>query len=281
MATIAVLGTGLLGRGFAENLLEKGHDVRVWNRTASKCAPIVQAGAMQGANPADAVRGADRVHLVLSEDPIVDTVITALRPGLADGVPIIDHSTNLPQSVAARVPALRAQGVRYVHAPVFMGPASSRNATGLMLISGASTEVDALREDLQSMTGRLVELGEEPSRAAAVKLAGNSMLASLTAAMGDVFRIGRANGVPDDQMLGLFEMFSPTPAGMGKRLLGALQADPSFELTMGRKDVRLMVETAGGPEGMLVLPAILAAIDRAIEAGHGTKDFGIFAHPDA
>ena len=78
MDTVAVLGMGLLGRGFAENLLEKGHAVRVWNRTASRCAPVVEAGATLAESPAAAVEGADRVHLVLKADAAVAAVLTEL-----------------------------------------------------------------------------------------------------------------------------------------------------------------------------------------------------------
>ena len=90
MATIAVLGTGLLGAGMVENLLTKGHDVRIYNRTREKLAPLVDKGATACDDPADCVRGASRVHLVLSEDSAVDAVIEQLRPALALSAPTLD-----------------------------------------------------------------------------------------------------------------------------------------------------------------------------------------------
>ena len=68
MTTIALLGTGLLGAGMVENLLQKGHAVRIWNRSADKLAPLVGKGAVAAKDPADCVRGAARVHLVLAVD---------------------------------------------------------------------------------------------------------------------------------------------------------------------------------------------------------------------
>jgi 3-hydroxyisobutyrate dehydrogenase-like beta-hydroxyacid dehydrogenase len=278
MTTVAVLGLGLLGRGFAENLLAKGHTVRVWNRTASRCAPLVDKGAVAAATPEEAVRGAARVHLVLAEDTAVDAVLEALRPGLLPGVYVVDHSTNLPAGVAARVERLRAAGVRYVHAPVFMGPSNSRDATGLMLLSGAAADEAALRPALETMTGRVLYLGEEPDKAAKLKLTGNGLLIMLTAAMGDLFRMGQASGVSPDEILALFELFSPTASGMGRRALGAGTQPVSFELTMARKDVRLMLETAGAAE-LTVLPAVAARMDAAIAAGRGAEDFAAIANP--
>lgn len=275
MATIGVLGTGLLGAGFAESLLRKGHTVRVWNRTAAKCDPLVAMGAVRAADPADAARGAERVHLVLSDDSVVDPVIDALLPGLTDGAPIVDHSTNLPAGVDARVRRLGPLGVRYLHAPVFMGPANSKSATGLMLVSGDPMLVDALTPALATMTGKVLPLGNDPSRAATVKITGNGMLVMLTAAMGDLFAIGAARGMEPSEVLALFEVFSPTPAGMGRRALDAGKGPVGFEMAMARKDVRLMIQTAGA-ENLMLLPAIAAAMDRALAQGRGAEDFASF-----
>lgn len=279
MATVAVLGMGLLGIGFAENLLKKGHTVRVWNRTASKCEPVVQQGATAAESPAAAVAGVDRVHLILSEDRAVDAVIDALRPGLPDGVPIVDHSTNLPARVAERAAELRAAGIRYLHAPVFMAPANSKNATGAMLISGPAADIEPLMPALQQMTGRVLVLGEAPDKAAALKLVGNGMLVSLAGAMGDLFALAEATGLSDDDVMGLFEAFQPTPLAIGKRILATADGSraPSFELSMARKDTRLMIESAGGPDGLDVLPGIARAMDAALDRGEGSNDYTIFA----
>lgn len=275
---VAVLGLGLLGKGFAENLLAKGHAVRVWNRTPARAQPLAAKGATACASPAEAVRGASRVHLILAEDAAVDAVTEALRPDLAAGAYVIDHSTNLPAGVAARFARLRAAAVRYVHAPVFMGPANSRDATGLMLLSGPPEDEAALRPLLETMTGRVLYLGAEPDKAAKLKLAGNGLLIMLTAAMGDLFRMGQASGVSPEEILALFDVFSPTGAGMGRRALAVGKQPAGFELTMARKDVRLMLETARAAK-LTVLPAVAAAMDDAIADGRGTHDFATIAAP--
>lgn len=278
MGTIALLGTGLLGAGMVENALAKGHSVRVWNRSAQKLAPLAKRGATPCANPAEAARGASRVHLVLSEDAAVDAVIAKLRPGLGQGVPIVDHSTNLPAKVKARFLALRAAGVRYLPAPVFMSPLNAREASGVMLLAGPKADHDEFGGELSTMTGKLAYVGEAPELAAVYKLAGNSVFFALAAAFGDIVAIGKANGVRAESMLGLFDVFNPGAAlpGIGKRVLAAVDTPPSFELTMARKDARLMLEAAA-PEPVVVLPAVAAAMDRAITAGNGERDFAVFA----
>ncbi|MEC8651950.1 MAG: NAD(P)-dependent oxidoreductase [Planctomycetota bacterium] len=278
MATIAVLGTGLLGAAFAENLISKGHTVRVWNRTRQKLAPLVEKGAMAAADPAECVRGADRVHLVLSEDTAVDDVVEQLRPGLGDGVPVVDFSTNLPAKVLARFERLRAAGVRYVSSPVFMAPKHARTGTGLIVMSGPQADDEELRPALEEMTGKFWYLGERVDLAAIYKLAGNSFFFAVTAALGDTLALGRANGVDESVMMELFQEFKP---GSGlhtvhERIATACDGTPSFEMTMAHKDARLTKE-ASGAEHLLVLPAVIAGMERAIDNGDGGADFAAFA----
>lgn len=281
MSKIAVLGTGLLGAGFVESLLAKGHQVVAWNRTAAKLSALVEKGAVAAASPAQAVEGVDRVHVVLAEDAAVDAVIEAARPGLAAGTWILDHSTNAPAGVAARHTRLRAAGLRYVHAPVFMSPRDARGATGLMLLAATAEEAAELLPLLAPLTGKVWHVGERPDLAAVYKLCGNGMLVSLVGTMGDLFAVADAQGVPPAGVLALFEEFRAGAAlpFMGRRVLSAPTAAPSFELTMARKDVRLMVEAAGGPEGLVVLPALAAGMDAALATGPGDRDFAVFAWP--
>ncbi len=283
MATIAVLGTGLLGAGMVENLLAKGEQVRVWNRSAHKLAPLVARGAQAAATPAEAVAGAERVHLVLAEDDAVDAVLAAARPGLGAGVPVFDHSTNRPDRVAERTARLRAEGVRYLSAPVFMSPNDGRNATGLMLVAGPTEEFEAARPALERMTGRLWHVGERADLASAYKLFGNSVLIGLSGIAGDLLAMGEAQGLAPEQVGALFEVFKPGAAlpFFVQRVAKKGEMPASFELSMARKDVRLMLEAAGGAEGLVVLPAVAEAMDQALAEGLAERDFSVYAWPRA
>ncbi len=125
--TIAFLGTGLLGSGLAEAAAKRGEQITVWNRTASKAQALEAFGARVAASPAEAVRGATRVHLVLRDDAAVEEVIAALRPGLDAQAIIVDHTTTQPALTAERSRRLNAEGVRYLHCPVFIGGGAPRD----------------------------------------------------------------------------------------------------------------------------------------------------------
>ena len=95
MTRVSVLGMGLLGAGFAEGLLARGGStVVVWNRTPAKCEPLVALGATAAPSAAEAVRGAQRVHLVLLDDDSVERTLAECQAALHPDAIVID--TRLP-----------------------------------------------------------------------------------------------------------------------------------------------------------------------------------------
>lgn len=173
---IAFLGTGLLGGAFAEAAAKRGDSVTAWNRSMDKAVALATFGVKAAPSPAEAVKGASRIHLVLKDDAVVDEIIAALRPGISPDAIVIDHTTTLPKLTAERAIRLQAEGIKYLHCPVFMGPPAARNAQGSMMVAGPSALFESVKADLAKMTGRLEYLGERGDVAAANKLLGNAML---------------------------------------------------------------------------------------------------------
>lgn len=272
MARIAFLGTGLLGAAFAEAAAARGDTVTAWNRTAAKAQALARFGVKSAASPAEAVRGASRVHLVLRDDAVVDEVIAAARPGLAAGAILLDHTTTRPDLTAARAKRLRAGGLDYLHCPVFMGPAAARQAQGSMMVAGPRALFERVEADLAKMTARLEYLGERADLAAAHKLFGNTVIIGLVAIMADVLAIARSSGVDPQAAIDRLRTLDLN-AMVARRGVAMAKGDftPSFELAMARKDVGLMLETAEGAP-LAALPAIAARMDELIAAGHGGKD---------
>ena len=276
MPSIAVLGTGLLGSAFAEGLLTRGGcTVTVWNRTRSKAEPLVALGAHVADTPAQAVRGADRVHLVLLDDDAVDATIAELRSGLSPHAVIIDHTTTQPARTAARVAALDAGGVAYLHAPVMMGPPAARTAKGMMLVAGPTERVSHVRDGLSAMTGELWHVGERADLASVYKLVGNAMILSLIGTVADIMHMVDNAGVPRSGAMDMLAKTNPSGA-MAFRgpMMRDNQFDTNFALDVARKDVRLMIETAGA-QPIPLLHALAARMDTLIADGEGGKDFAV------
>lgn len=275
MANIAFLGTGLLGGAFAEAAAKRGDTVTAWNRSPDKVQGLAQFGVKAATTPAEAVRGASRVHLVLKDDAVVEEVISAARSGLSPGTILIDHTTTLPRLTAERAERLHAQGVKYLHCPVFMGPAAARNAQGSMMAAGPRALFESVKADLATMTGRLEYMGERTDLAAVNKLFGNAMIIGISAVMADILTLAQASSVDAEdaiKLLGFLDL-NAMVAGRGANMAKG-NFTPSFELVMARKDVRLMLETSGD-RPMAALPAVAARMDQLIAAGHGAKDASV------
>ena len=277
MANIAFLGTGLLGGAFAEAAAKRGDTVTAWNRSPDKVLALAQFGVKSATTPVDVVRGASRVHLVLKDDAVVDEVISAARSGLSPETILIDHSTTLPRLTAERAQRLQVQGVKYLHCPVFMGPPAARNAQGSMMVAGPRALFESVKAELAKMTGRLEYMGERTDLAAVNKLFGNAMIIGITAMTADILTMAQASSVEAEdaiKLLGLLDL-NAMVAGRGANMARGNFA-ASFELAMARKDVGLMLETAGD-RPMAALPAVAARMDQLIARGHGAKDASVMA----
>jgi 3-hydroxyisobutyrate dehydrogenase len=277
MANIAFLGTGLLGGAFAEAAAKRGDTVTAWNRSPDKVLALAQFGVKPAATPSQAVREASRVHLVLKDDAVVEAVISDARAGLSPETILIDHTTTLPALTAQRAQRLHAERVKYLHCPVFMGPAAARNAQGSMMVAGPRALFDAVKEELARMTGRIEYLGERPDLAAVNKLFGNAMILGIVAMTADILTMAQASGVAGEdavKLLGLLDL-NAMVAGRGVNMAKGSFAT-SFELAMARKDVRLMLETAGD-RPLAALPSIAARMDQLIASGLGARDVSVLA----
>jgi 3-hydroxyisobutyrate dehydrogenase len=267
---------GLLGSGFAEGLLTRGgSEVVVWNRTTSKCEPLVGLGATAAESPAEAVRGAERVHLVLLDDDSVDEAVADFQAALHPDAVVIDHTTTLPARTAARAAALDAVGIQYLHAPVMMGPGAARTAKGMMLVAGPVERFERVREALTAMTGELWHVGERSDLAAVYKLFGNAASLSVVGVLADVMRIADGADVPRS---GVLEMLAKVnlngPLAMRGTMMLTGEYEANFTLDVARKDLRLMLETA--VEGTTpMLSALAARMDDVIEAGLAKQDFAV------
>jgi len=277
MAKVAFIGTGLLGSAMVEGLLRRGDAVTVWNRTEAKARALEPIGARVAASPADAVDGAERVHMTLPDDAVVDAILADVTPRLGPGTIVIDHSTASPAGTAIRVRRMAESGVRFLHAPVFMSPAMASQSIGLMLVAGPPALFAAVRTELEKMTGEVWYLGDDGQRAAALKIFGNSMIFVIIAGITDVFAMAKGLGIAPADALSVFSKFQAAGVikSRGEKMArGDFSA--SFELAMARKDLRLMLEAAAD-QPLVVLPAIGRRMDEAIALGHGTDDLGAIA----
>jgi 3-hydroxyisobutyrate dehydrogenase len=275
----AFLGTGLLGSNFVKALLNKGDQVQVWNRTVSKAKELELFGANAFSNAADAVKGADRIHLTLKDDASVNEVLQAASSEFMPGAIIIDHTTTSKEGAIQRTNEWEEKGFLYQHAPVFMGPINALESTGFMMVSGDDTLIDKLQPELSKMTGKLLHFGSEPGKAAAIKLAGNAFLVCFTAGIRDTLALSKALDISVTELFTLFNEWNPATMLQGrlKRMTSGDYSQPSWELNMARKDTGLFIKAAEGKTDLAVIPSIAELMDEWIEKGYGNNDWTVIA----
>ncbi|MBK9030345.1 MAG: NAD(P)-dependent oxidoreductase [Myxococcales bacterium] len=276
---IAFLGTGLLGSGFVRHLLATTGGITIWNRTARKLAPLVAAGARAAATPAEAAAGATRVHLCVKDDAAVDAILAEVLPVLTPDAVVIDHTTTSVAGSRARAARAAVAGVGFLHAPVFMSPGAAAAAKGIMMCAGAADVFARVDGALAAMTGDLWYVGDDHGRAAAMKLCGNAMIIAITAGMADALAIGRSAGLAGADVLEVMTRLKPGGAiELRGKKMAAGDFAASFELTMARKDLGLMIDEVT-PAPLAALAAIAARADALIADGHGADDLGVLALP--
>jgi 3-hydroxyisobutyrate dehydrogenase-like beta-hydroxyacid dehydrogenase len=167
--------------------------------------------------------------------------------------------------------------VRYLHCPVFIGPAAARAGQGTVLASGPRALFDAVEPALARMAPRVAYLGERADAAATYKLCGNALIVGLSALVADVFSVAAGAGIAPDDALGVLDFLDLRGmiAGRGRNMAAGNFA-PAFELAMARKDVRLMTESAGD-RPLAALPGIATRMDALIAEGRGGDDLGVLA----
>ena len=270
---------GLLGSNWVRAMRKRGEEVHVWNRTASKATALEEIGAKAFATPAEAVKGTDRIHICVSDDNAVNSILEQASQNLGKDAIIIDHTTTSTSGALERTEKWKKHGITYIHAPVFMGPQNAHDSTGTMLISGDQEVVRVIEPELSKMCGNLMNLGPDPKEAAAYKLLGNHLFLSLTAGIADTFTLGKAMGLSRDDVSEFIDQMGSTPikARVARILLGNYD-EPTWELTMARKDARLMTEeTERAGMTLDVMPTFGAHMDKLITEGFGAKDWSIVA----
>ncbi|HEY0797537.1 MAG TPA: NAD(P)-dependent oxidoreductase [Candidatus Baltobacteraceae bacterium] len=277
MADVAFFGIGLLGSGLVEGMLSRGESVVVWNRTISKAQALEPLGAIVIADAAEAAAAGDRIHICLTNDAAVDSLLSRISDHIRPGTLIIDHSTVSPEGVTNRAKLLDGLGLEFLHAPVFMSPTTARTAGGLMLTSGPRERFEKAKPPLSTMTADLWYVGEPYDKAAIFKLFGNAMLIYVVQALADIFTLAKGVGIEPADANQIFAHFSTSGAiTMRGRKMAAGDFTPHFELETARKDAGLLLEMAqrNGVE-LAGLPGIVQRMDALIAAGHGMEDLAV------
>ncbi len=261
MMDVGFVGLGAMGSAMARNLAKAGHTVRAWNRAG---------------NP-----GIDGVEMV-SDDPAIREVL--LVPGVLEraraGVVHVVTSTISVAFAGELAAAHAAAGVGYVSAPVLGRPDVAAKGELNILAAGKPEAVETVRPLLDVLGKKVWDMGEDPPRANAAKIAANMMITMAIEALAEAAVLTEANGLP---RAAFFELILGTL--FGGRAYENYSAhivneeyEPGFKARLGLKDLRLATEAATQAGRRLpMLDAVRARMSEAVEAGMGERDWSAMA----
>jgi 3-hydroxyisobutyrate dehydrogenase len=274
---IGFAGLGLMGSRMARQFLDKGFPLSVWNRTAERCAPLVEAGARLAASPRELAEASDVVVTCVSDLAAVervvfaeDGVLAAVRPGLR----YLETSTISPELSRRIAQAFRARGADALEAPVTGSKLGAERGTLLLMTGGRRETHDELMPVMMAMGSKAIYCGEI-GQGAVVKLIGNTFITFMLEALCETLVVGRKAGVPLETILEVVmasgyasPYFSFKGAAIGKR-----DFDQHFSIDLLVKDQGLMLAEAHERRSpMPGLGAIREVFQAARAQGLGQED---------
>lgn len=245
---IGFIGLGSLGTPLAENLLNSGHELYVYNRTASKTKPLADKGAKVCATIADLAKECNVVFTMVSDDAALNAVSAELLQHLPKGSLHISMSTILPQTAAELDAAHTAKGLHYLAAPVFGRPEAARNRKMSFVLSG-NAEIKKKAEPFCRDAGavNIWDFGDEIKAANTVKLCGNFITAAAMEAIGESIALAERSGVDAKRMWELFaaNMHNSPTYNTYSRIIAERKFEPAaFTIKLGLKDMNLVLAQA-------------------------------------
>jgi 3-hydroxyisobutyrate dehydrogenase len=249
MSKVAFLGLGAMGSRMAWRLVEAGHDVTVWNRSAAPAQAFANAGGKAAATPSAAVAGADFVFSMVTDDNAARDVwlspdVGALH-GLKSGAIAIECSTVTPAWVRELSAALSNAGAQLMDAPV-AGSRPQAEAGQLVFMVGSNVSaLDAAKPILAALAANVVHVGDV-GQGAVLKLAVNTLFAAQLQSVAELLGFLSRNGFGAEEaaeLLGNFPIVAP-PVAAAARMMAARSTAPLFTIDLIEKGLGYILETA-------------------------------------
>ena len=279
---IGLIGIGRMGFAMGERLIDLGHRLTVWNRTAEKAKHLLDRGASLGSSPAAVARAAELTITILTDAKAIEAVYDGpegLLSGDVAGKLFVDMSTVAPETIRALSARVRAKKAALVECPVggTVGPAREGKLLGM---AGGSAADFARAKPVLDQLCRRVDLLGPNGTGSAMKLAINLPLAVYWEALGEALSLVRDAGIAPEKML---EILADSSGGTNvlknraPKLAAALKEGPKPEVGFAidgmRKDLRTML-AVGGAMGvdLPVTAKTLECYESAARAGWGDRD---------
>lgn len=261
---VGLIGLGLMGHPMGANLLKAGHELTVWNRTASRGDDLVAQGAKRAATPREVAAASEVIITIVSDPPAVESVLwgeSGVFAGLRRGSVLIESSTVNPGLEKRAAAAAAALGAEFLEAPVTGGTWGAEKGELVFMVGGEASTLKRVEPVLGAMGKRWFHLGPVGA-GQTVKLAMNLLLELEVEAFAEALALVTRAGVPGQSLLEVMQSSmgrSPVIDLKGAMMLKG-EYKPSFPLRLMHKDLGLALDLAN----QLGVPLPAAAASREV-----------------
>jgi len=277
MSRIAFLGLGVMGAPMARHLAKSGHQVVVYNRTASKALAWVALNGHQAApTPAEAANGADIVALCVGNDDDVREVVlgpTGALAAMAPGSILIDHTTASAGLARELSAACTERSVGFVDAPVSGGQAGAESGHLTVMCGCDDTEVfERAKVAIDSSAKSCVLLG--PAGAGQLtKMVNQICIAGLLQGLAEGVNFARVAGLDVDQVVDVIGKGAAQSWQMDNRArtMAADEFEFGFAVEWMRKDLGIVLDEAARNGARLPVTALVDQFYKDVVARGGDR----------
>jgi 3-hydroxyisobutyrate dehydrogenase len=284
---IGVAGLGKMGAAIAARLMEVGHQVTAWNRTADKVKAVAGAGAKIAGTPAELANAVEVIITIITDAAAIDAVYGGphgLLAGDVKGKLFIEMSTVRPETEMVLAEKLRAKGAAIVECPVggSTGPARQGKLLGL---AGADPADFARAKPILDQLCRRVEHCGPVGAGALMKFTINLPLMIYWQALGEALALCRDLKLDPSRLMDLISdtsgganVLKVRGAAIAAKLKGADTGPVTFDIDGGMKDMRAML-AEGKTRGveLPVLERALACYEEAKRKGLGGEEVSLMS----
>ena len=235
-----------MGRGMAANLIDSGHELTVWNRTASKAEGL---NAKVVDSPHTVGLESDIVFICVSDTPDVEEVVFGDRGvahGMTDGDLLVDHSTISPVATKEFAARVEQAGIDWVDAPVSGGSEGAERGTLAVMAGGPADALERARPFMEAFAKSIVHVGEEPGSGQMVKAVNQILVVVNQLAASEALLLAEAAKLDLGKALAAVEGGAAGSWMLSNRGPQMIERDwrPGFTIDLQQKDLRLVLEAA-------------------------------------
>ena len=247
---IGFIGLGDMGQGIVPRLLQAGHQVTGWNRTADKAQPLLDIGMKWGGSPREVAAVSEIVFSVVTDGAAVRAVALGadgVIAGLGEGGVYLDMSTIDPEVSRSVAAEFEARGRTMLDAPLSGSPITLQQGNASTMVGGDRAGFEKVEPVLYEIGSKVSYIGESGS-AVQMKVAINLALIVEMIVFCEAVALAEKGGVARDVAVDAMLKSVVASPVMGYRgpfiLEGNMPAKPLADVTLQQKDMVLALEIA-------------------------------------